>query len=166
MKTKHTLLIGLITAAGLAGVVHAQGPGCEMMGGPMGGQMGKQAGKNFDPAQRAERHLGQFKSELKVTAEQESLWQAFAEKAKGQMGKGMQAMHGAADEKLSAPERMAKRQAQMEEHLAAMKGVHESFGRLYAALSPEQKAVADQHMARMGQGMGKKGGPRGMSQPS
>jgi len=67
-----------------------------------------------------------------------------------------------ADTKLTAPERMAKMQSLMEEHLAKMKGVHDSFNRLYAALTPEQKAVADQQLAQMGrQGKGGKPGRNG-----
>jgi hypothetical protein len=166
MKYHRTLIASLVLATAVAGTVYAQGPGCEMMGG-QGGPGGRQGGVKFDPAQRAEQHLGQFKNQLKITAEQEPLWQAYAEKMKAEAGKGMQAMRATAtDTKLSAPERMAKRQGQMEEHLVAMKGVHEGFSRLYAGLTPEQKAIADQHVAHMGQGMGKKGGPRrGTSQP-
>jgi hypothetical protein len=116
-----------------------------------------------DPAQRAERRLEMLKLQLKLTAPQEPLWQAFAEKAKSEAGRGMQAMRNqAADPKLTAPERMAQRQAQMQVHLTAMTGMHESFNRLYDALTPEQKTVADQQAARMGPGMG---GPRGGGGP-
>ena len=38
------------------------------------------------------------------------------------------------------------------ERLGAMEGVSESFKRLYAALTPEQKATADQYFNRMGPG--------------
>ena len=120
-----------------------------------------------DPAQRAERRLEMLKVQLKLTAQQEPLWQAFAEKAKSEAGRGMQAMRNqVADPKLTAPERMAQRQEMMQAHLTAMTGVHESFNRLYDALTPEQKTVADQLAARMGPmgaGMGPQGGgmPRG-----
>jgi Spy/CpxP family protein refolding chaperone len=169
MKRNHTIIAGLILAATVATTAYAQGRGCDGMGpmgmGPMsgpGGQAGQRGGMKFDPAQRAERHLGVMKNELKLTAEQEPLWQAYAEKMKSEAGKGFQARTQATDEKLSAPERMAKMEALMQERLAAMKGVHESFNRLYAGLTPEQKATADQFSARMGQGMKQKGGkPRG-----
>ncbi|MDP1524718.1 MAG: Spy/CpxP family protein refolding chaperone [Rhodocyclaceae bacterium] len=169
MKRNHTIIASLILAAGLSGVAFAQGGrnmgGCDGMG-PMGmgpGQSGKQAGMKFDPAQRAERHLSMLKGQLKITPEQEPLWQAYAEKMKADAGKGMHAMREQmADTKLTAPERMTKMQTLMEEHLAKMKGVHDSFNRLYAALTPEQKAVADQYAAQMGrQGKGGKPGRTG-----
>lgn len=159
-------IAGTMLTAALIGSVQAQGRPCEGMGpmgaGPMGGQGGpmtKQAGMKFDPAQRAERHLAVLKGTLKITPEQEPLWLAYADKMKAEAGKGFQAMHAQGeDAKLTAPERMTKMQSLMEERLAAMKAVHGSFDRLYAALAPEQKTLADQQLARMGQGMGGRGG--------
>jgi hypothetical protein len=186
MKRTHKIIAGLILAAGIGSVTIAQarGPGgwgCDGSGpagmGPMaaqgmqygpGGQMGPKgmrAGMRFDPAQRAERRLDFFKGELKLTPEQEPLWQAFAEKAKNEAGKGFKAMRDqAADANLAAPERMAKMQKLMQERVDAMAGVHDSFNRLYGALTPEQKQVADQYPAGMGQRMGPRSGraaPRG-----
>lgn len=171
MKNKRKIIAGLIVAAGISGIAFAQagprgmgGYGCDGMG-PMGmGPMARQSGTKFDPAQRAARHLAFLKSELKPTADQEPLWQAFAEKMQAEAGKGFASMRAqAADEKLTAPERMAKMQALMQERLTAMQGVHESFNRLYAALTPEQKATADQYAARMGRwgAGGKPGGGMG-----
>jgi hypothetical protein len=170
MKRNHTIIASLILAAGLSSVALAQGGrnmgGCDGMGpmgmgpGGQGGQMGKQGGMKFDPAQRAERHLTMLKGQLKITPEQEPLWQAYAEKMKANAGTGMHAMRDQmADTKLTAPERMTKMQTLMEEHLTKMKGVHDGFNRLYAALTPEQKTVADQHVGQMGrQGKGGKPG--------
>ena len=175
MKRNHSIIASLIVAATFSGVALAQGgmgPGMGAGMGPCGGMgqggpMARQASMKVDPAQRAEQRLDMLKGQLKLTPAQEPLWLAFAEKAKSEAGKGMQAMRNqAADSKLTAPERMAQRQDMMQAHLAAMTGVHESFNRLYDALTPEQKAVADQQAARMGPmgaGMGPKGGgmPRG-----
>lgn len=176
MKRNHKIIAGLIIAAGISGAAIAQGrAGCDGMGpqgmGPMsgqGGQMGRQASMKFDPAVRAERRLDMVKAQLRLTPQQEPLWQAFAEKAKGEAGKGRQAFQAqVAGEQLSAPERMAQRQVVMQEHLNALTAVNESFGRLYAVLTPEQKTTADQFAARMGQGMGRHGGRgRGMSAQS
>jgi periplasmic protein CpxP/Spy len=186
MKRTHKILAGLIVAAGISSVAFAQagrGPGsmgCDGMGpmgmGPMAGQgmqggqggpRGMRAGMRMDPAVRAERHLGFFKEQLKLTPDQEPLWQAFAEKAKSEAGKGMRAMSDqAADANLTAPERMAKMQTLMQERVNAMAGVHESFNRLYAGLTPEQKKIADLHAAQMGPGgkggMGGRAGGRMM----
>lgn len=170
MKRTHKIIIGLIAAAGISGFAIAQaGPqaqggwGCNGMGpmgmGPMAGQMGQmgprgmRAGMRMDPALRAERRLEFFKGELKLTPEQEPLWQAFAEKAKSEAGKGFKAMRDqSADANLTAPERMAKMQKLMQERVDAMAGVHDSFNRLYGALTPEQKKIADLHAAQMGPG--------------
>jgi periplasmic protein CpxP/Spy len=177
MKRNHKIIASLIIAAGISGTAFAQGrAGCDGMGpmgtGPMAGQMGRPALMKFDPATRAELHLDMLKGSLKLNKEQEPLWQAYSEKMRAEAGKGRQAFEAqAGDGKLTAPERMAKMQTAMEERLVGMKGVHESFGRLYAALAPKQKATADQHVARMGQGMSQRGGGmggpgRGMPQKS
>lgn len=170
MKRTHKIIAGLLLAAGIGSVAFAQGGrggwGCDGSG-PMGmGPMGRQASMKFDPAQRAERQLAMLKYQLNITDAQEPLWQAYEQKLKAEAGKGFQAMRGqAVDASLSAPERMAKMQTLMEERLAAMKGVHESFGRLYDGLTPEQKKVADQYAAQMGRfGPGGKG--RMMSPPA
>jgi predicted nucleic acid-binding Zn-ribbon protein len=117
--------------------------------GPMGRGMGPQA--YGDPAAAADWRLSGLKSELKITAAQESAWKAFADQTRQQaeaMQKLMTSAQGSAQ--ATAPERleqrnqiMKKRQEQMEKGTAAFKD-------LYAALSPEQKALADQHFGMMG----------------
>lgn len=124
------------------------GPG-SMMGygpmghGPMGYGMGPQAYGN--PSAMADARIAYMKSELKITAAQESAWKAFADQAK-QQAEAMQALMTSAQgsAQATAPERlelrnqiMKKRQEQMEKGSAAFKD-------LYAVLSPEQKALADQ----------------------
>ncbi|MBS3934724.1 MAG: Spy/CpxP family protein refolding chaperone [Sulfuritalea sp.] len=153
MKHTRKILAGLLVAAGFSGLAIGQ-PGVGMRGGCDGsGPMGRHAAMKFDPAERAEQRLDYVKYQLKITAAQEPLWQAFADRAKAEAGKGFQAMRElAADEKLSAPERMAKKQALMQGRIDAMAGVHERFDRLYATLTPEQKKVADQHVGRLGPG--------------
>ena len=108
-------------------------------------------GVKFDPAARAEQRLTQFKADLKLTAAQEPLWQAFAEKAKSEAGKGIQAMRDQAqDLSLSAPERMSRRTEVMKQRVAAMESVNASFKTLYDALTVEQRRAADIHASRMG----------------
>jgi hypothetical protein len=129
-----------------AGMGEGMGP---MGHGPMGRGMGPQAWGN--PAAAAEWRLSGLKSELNITAAQESAWKVFADQTK-QQAEAMQALmstvQGSAQ--ATAPERlelrnqiMKKRQEQMEKAIAAFKG-------LYAVLSPEQKALADQHFGMMG----------------
>ena len=171
MNTKQKIIAGfLATSAALFGIAHAQGPGqgagqgCDGPGSMRSAMMsgGERGDMTKMMAQRAEQRLDALRSQLKITEQQQPLWQAYAEKTKAEMGKGMAAMRdsgetGASGTKLSAPERMEKMQSAMRDRLAAMDSVHESFKRLYASLSAEQKAVADTHFASMG--MGKHGGP-------
>ncbi len=131
------------------------GPGMGHMGrgpmgyGPMGQGMGPQAWGN--PAAAAEWRLSGLKSELKITAAQESAWKVFADQTK-QQADAMQALMTSAQgsAQATAPERlelhnqiMKKRQEQMEKGTAAFKD-------LYAVLTPEQKALADQRFGMMG----------------
>ena len=126
--------------------------------GPMGRGMGPQVWG--DPAAAAEWRLSGLKSELKITAAQEPAWKTFADQAKQQaeaMQKLMSSVQGSAQ--ATAPERlefrnqiMKKRQEQMEKGTAAFKD-------LYAVLSPEQKALADQSIGMPG------GWGRGFNRP-
>lgn len=156
MNHKHTIVAGFIAVSAMSfGVAHAQGTGCDGDGKPGMRRAAMQPGGMMDPGARVERRLAHLKGELKLTAQQEPLWQAFAEKSQAGAGKGMQAMRERMkDEKpLSAPERMAQMQGMMKERLAAMESVNESFNRLYAALTPEQQGIADRHFSAVGRHM-------------
>jgi hypothetical protein len=120
-----------------------------------------------------EQRLARFQADLKLTPAQEPLWQEFAEQARAKAGKGMRAMRDTMqDPSLSAPDRMERRAAAMREQVAAMEATHAKFKRLYDALTPDQKRVADTHAARMGPGAGGqqcaysgRSGPRGKFAP-
>jgi hypothetical protein len=179
MESSKSIFMSIVAAGilGTSAVAWAQ-PGMGGMGGPGGCAMGpmaqggmggmggmgpgmRRSAMNFDPAARAEQHLAWLKGEIKPTAQQEPLWNAFADKAKAEAGKGRAAIRDKMqDEKLTAPERMAQMNAVMKERLAAHEAVTESFKRFYDSLTPEQKKTADLHMARMG-AMGGPGGMRG-----
>jgi len=153
MNRKNTIVAGFLAAsAAFFGIAYAQGPACDHEGKAGMKHSSMQQGGMMDHGARAEQRLSKFKSELKLTAEQEPLWQAFAEKSKAAAGKGMQAMHERQkdDKPVSAPERMAQMQGMMKERLATMESVSESFNRLYAALTPEQKAATDKHFSNAG----------------
>jgi len=116
-----------------------------------------------------EERLAALKAELGITADQDSAWQAFTKNAKQQyenrqarFAKMLEARNAT-----SAPERLAlqtefmkQRQVEMEANTAALKN-------LYAALTPEQKTIADEHFGGfgpgygMGYGRGYRGGPGG-----
>lgn len=166
MKLNRKIIAGFIAASALMfGVAHAQGPGCGPDGMP-GMKGGMQRGGMMEPGVRAEQRLTRLKGDLKLTAPQEPLWQAYADKVKAEAGKGMQAMRQnmQGDKPVPAPERMAQMQTMMKERLAAMESVHESFNRLYAVLTPEQKATVDKSFGMAGrypQGRGRGGPPQG-----
>jgi hypothetical protein len=182
MESSKSIFMSIVAAGilGTTAVAWAQpgmggGPGGCGMGGMsgmsgMGGRGGPgmmRSGMKFDPAARADQRLSMLKSELKPTAQQEPLWNAFAEKAKAEAGKGMQAMRDKAqDDKLAAPERMAQMNAVMKERLAAHEAVSDAFKRFYDSLTPEQKKIADRQVGRMGpMGQGGRPGRAGPSGP-
>lgn len=81
-------LFAAIVAAGImgsGGVALAEpGLGCD-------GPMGMRGSGKFDPAARVEQHLARLEADLKLNPEQKPLWQAYAEKAKAEAGKGFAA---------------------------------------------------------------------------
>ena len=186
MESSRKIFMNIV-AAGILGTTAAAwaapGMGGSNCDGPMGGMSmrGPGAGRG-DPAAYADQRLARFRADLKITPEQEPLWQAFAEKTKAEAGKGWQAMRdNARDLSLSAPERMTRMTEIMKQRVAAMESVNEAFKRLYDGLTPDQKRAADVHAARMGerghmhhghgrpmQGMGGMGGmgPRGGKPPA
>lgn len=153
MNLNRKIITGFLAASAVMfGVAHAQGPGCGPDGGPGMKRSAMQRGGMMDPGARVEQRLTRLKSDIKPTAQQEPLWQAFAEKSTAEAGKGMQAMRERmqGDKPLSAPERLALMQTLMKDRVTAMESVNESFNRLYAALTPEQKAAADRHFSAAG----------------
>jgi len=147
------------------GMSQGFGPGMGSHGyGPMGGMGGPQgmpghmaAGANFDPAAMMEGRLAFLKSTLKITAKQDAAWQAYSAKAK-QQGETMLAARAAMTAQNatgSAPERMAQRTAMMKQHLDNMETMNAALKDLYAVLTPEQKAIADQHFGNMRMAFGR-----------
>ncbi|MDQ0464919.1 Spy/CpxP family protein refolding chaperone [Caulobacter ginsengisoli] len=124
-------------------VVIMGGPGGGMMGGPMGGM-----GEKMDPAKHAQ-HL---RDVLQLRPDQEGALQAFLKSMEHPKDMGdMPKMDGP----MTTPQRldmmltmMAKHQAMMEKHVAAVKA-------FYAQLSPaQQKAFDALHDEMMGGMMG------------
>lgn len=152
MKLKRKIIAGFLAASAvLFGVAYAQGPGYGSDGKPDAMRGAMQRGM-MDPGARVDQRLTRLKSAIKLTAQQEPLWQAFAEKSKEEAGKGMQAMRERMkdNKQLTAPERFREMQEGMKQRLAAMEAINESFNRLYSALTPEQKAAADKHFSNAG----------------
>ncbi len=175
-NTKIALGVGAALSLGLAAaMVNAQGYGpgtgygpgmgsgpAYMMGGVGPGRMMGYGYHFGNPAAAMEGRLAEMQAELKITAAQESAWQAYAARAKAQ-AESMQAWHAAiqAGTQATAPERLAQRDAMMKQRLAQHEAMTAAFKDLYAALSPEQRSIADQGYLAMGPGPRGPGGPGG-----
>jgi Spy/CpxP family protein refolding chaperone len=154
MKKTPPLILGAVAGVALAvaaatyaqpygGMGHGFGPGMGM--GPGHGPMA-----GVDPTAMAEAHLTDLKAQLKINAAQETAWQAFAAQAKLQAA-SMQALRAQMQAGTgTAPERMGQQTAAMQQRAAGMATMTNAFGALYAVLTPEQKAIADQNVGMMG----------------
>jgi hypothetical protein len=160
MKKLHVVLTGLVAGASLSVAVLAQaqpfggmgyGPGMGMRGGY--GMMG-----TVDPAAAVDARLTYMKTTLKINASQESAWQVFAAAVK-QQSTAMAAVAAQMSQSTTAPDRMALRTAMLQQRAAGQPAVADAFNTLYAALTPEQKAIADQGFGMM-RGPGMRFGPR------
>ena len=170
MKRKTIIAAAVASALSLglgAGIVNAHpygyGPGCGAGGGP-GWGMGYGGGPGYgNPAAAAEGRLAYLKAELKITKAQEPAWKKFSDEARKQaesMQAARTAMQGSAT--ANAVERMELHNTLMKTRLEQSQKTTAAFKELYAALTPEQKALADQHPGRgMGFGPGFGGGPGG-----
>lgn len=132
------------------------GPGM-MGGGPRGGY-GPGAAYGAGPTDRAEARLSFLKNELKITADQEAAWDAYAKQVKTR-AETMQAFHAQGPITAETPaeriEQHASRMKLRADQEQAMGGVVKD---LFAVLTPEQKTIANQYFGgtRIGQA-----GPRG-----
>lgn len=179
--TKIVIALGTALSLGLAAAAvsaHPYGYGGGWGGGHMGGygmMGGYGAGDGMGPgmmggygpgygmgphamfnAGNSDEGLAALKVELGITAKQDTAWQAFAAKAKQQAESRqarfakMQEAHSAG----SAPERLAQRTEIMKQHQAELAAQAAALKDLYAALTPEQKALADQRFGGFGPGYG------------
>ena len=103
-----------------------------------------------DPVAKVEKRLASFKEELKITSDQEQVWATYAEKTKSNVkdirDRMDEAMH---DKPQTAPERFDRHIELMKQRLASFEKMDDALKQLYMALTPEQKAIADRHFAKM-----------------
>ncbi len=105
---------------------------------------------------RRRAHPAVAKADLKITAAQTPLWNAFAEAEKSSaeaLRRDMGMMHGAGQAHTPSagmmtvtgrlPERLERREAVMTAHLDPLHKVRTAVSPLYDALTPDQKAKAD-----------------------
>ena len=160
---KPLLLAGLLATAGLTAFA-ASGHGHDDMMGHGGGHHERMATR--DPAKmqaRMDKHFAALKTELKLTAAQDSAWNAFTAAMKPPAGMTAHRPDPAEMQKLSTPERIDKMQAlhtqRMTEMNAAMAQRGNATKTFYATLTPEQKKVFDTSAMQRG---GRHGGKHGM----
>lgn len=185
--TTTTRLLTLTAAAfaiGAAGLAVAQqgneGPDTPRQGMRQGMGMGQHSedqrgghhqrhGHGAPSAAQVAQHLDKLKAELKITDAQLPAWQQFATTVKTEADShearrtAMRAQMQASRASGAAPDRQALR-SQMQQQREASRNTHaQARQALYAVLTPEQKAVAEQKMRlRAGQegGHGPRGGHR------
>ena len=172
MKRKPIIAISIVALALsiAAGSAAAQQPGKrpgEMMpGGPMGSggvmgrsmmgmgdcpMMGMMMGGTEMPA-FGEGRIAFLKAELAITSPQQAVWDAYAAALK----KNFSSMQGMRQSMMTAlagktpVERLDAHLAAIESRHGALKEVKPALAGLYAALSTEQKAKADQLLTGMG----------------
>jgi len=184
--TKIAVAVGTALTLGLgAAAVSAQAFSYGMGGGMMGGYgqgYGMRAGMMGDSGPgygmgpqamfnaysgNADEGLAALKSELGITAKQDSAWRAFANNAR-QQNENRQAWFAKMQEARSAgsaPEALAQQTEFMKQRQAEMAANASALKNLYATLTPEQKAIADQRFGGFGRGYsagygrGYRGGP-------
>ncbi len=174
----NKLIMNTLVAAGFAAAVPlaiaqanppAAGQGQHAQHGQRGhhAQHGKQAFRM--PGERVEARLAYMKTALKITDAQQPQWEAFATVARKQAKEADARIQSHREKRAANAERkrptaierlegrqqfMAASSARIGERLAAQKP-------LYAALSPEQKQVADQLFVGRGGKHGGRGGRHG-----
>jgi hypothetical protein len=140
------------------------GPGYGMHGFGMGYGMGPGAGYGMqaygmgygaNPAASEDRLAG-LKAELGINAKQEPAWQSFVKSMK-QRDESRQAWFAKMREARAAgtlPELMAQQDEVFKQHQAERQAATAAMKEFYAALTPEQKAIADQRLGGFGPGYG------------
>jgi hypothetical protein len=128
---------------------YGMGPGWGMHGYGMGPQ------GMFNPG-TAEDRLAGLKAELGITAKQEAAWQTFVKSAK-QREESRQAWFAKMREARAAgslPELLAQQDEVFKQHQAERQATTSALKDVYAALTPEQKAIADRRFGGFGPGYG------------
>lgn len=163
MSIRNALLAASVIAAGFgSGLAFAQ-PASQQPGSPPAAHHAQHAERHI-PGRFIEGRIAFLKTELKLTAAQQPLFDRLAEEMRAST-KTMQERHAQRQQASaaapdSALEKMEKRQAMMKEMTAAQDRYLAAFRPLYQSLSDEQKKTADQLFAHpMGHG-GRHGGPR------
>ncbi len=103
-----------------------------------------------DPVAKVDQRLARLKEELRITGDQEQAWSAYAEKTRSNVKEMRDQMEAAMREPVeTAPQRFDRHIELMKKRLVNFENMDQALKQLYAALTPEQKAIADRHFSRM-----------------
>jgi Spy/CpxP family protein refolding chaperone len=173
MKLTYKIIAGAAATLSLAvaGIVYAH-PGGGMGGYGMGPGMGPGMGQGMGPgmgmrgrgpgmgamggAEAASERTAQLKAELKITPAQENAWKAYEsvvaqhaatmQTMRSQMQALMQSQQPGADNSAF----IAHREAMARQHEGNLAARTAALKDLYAVLTPEQRAIADNTLSPMG----------------
>lgn len=152
-------LAGALLTIGLSSgsSVHAQTDAASAAQPPARHGMRHHDGKRAftQPSERVEARLAYIRTALKITDSQQAQWNAFAETLRKQAGgadQRMQEFRAQREQRATRekPNAIARLEQEQQRHAAAATRINERLAvqrPLYAALSAEQKAVADEVLA-------------------
>jgi Spy/CpxP family protein refolding chaperone len=126
--------------------------------GTMGYGMGPQGMFYGNPGAAVESRLEALKSELKITSDQEAAWQAYAAQSKHQAESMQASITAKSGAQSPAPESFALHNEFMKQRFEQAEATNAAFKDLYAVLTPEQRAIADQGYVAHGPGFRGPGG--------
>jgi hypothetical protein len=166
MSIRNLLLAASVLAAGFGGGLAFAQPAPQSGAQPPAHEqrMERHAHEHGNPGRFIEGRLAFLKTELKLTAAQQPLFDRLADEMRAG-AKTMADRHEARRQQASAQspvsvsalEKLEQRQASMKEMVAAQDRYLAALRPLYQSLSAEQKQTADQLFAHHGGGMGKHG---------
>ncbi len=178
-RTTRAIALALAVTP-VAGVVYAAGMGGSGMDDGDRCGRGEARHERHHGADRGERHRGKqevdrhvdgrmafLKAEIAITEAQESQWQAVEDVLRARIEKRAEHMaerRGQRAERAEsgAPDRLAGHIEAMEARLEHLKAMESAVSDLYAVLTPEQQASADELLPGPGMGRGGFKGPRFM----
>ncbi|MDM5176262.1 Spy/CpxP family protein refolding chaperone [Massilia sp. DJPM01] len=145
INVRNSLVIGfaVLGMGGAAVAVHAQESGH-----PKAASVERHHGERANWGAHMAARQARLHDQLKLSAAQEPAWAAFTAASKP----GQRPARGERGQwaSLTAPERMEKQLDMAKQHVAAMETRLAALNTFYAALTPEQKKVFDEHSMRRG----------------
>lgn len=148
----------LLLAAVIAGAAWAQAPGGGMPGGRGAPSGTRGAGGDRDPAQVAAQagvvetarfQLRELEEDLRLAPAQRALWAAYADRVSKLADDVARGRNSVRFPQGTAAEQLDFVAQTLRNRLTAVEDVTDAGKALYAALTPEQKAIADRRLARI-----------------